>query len=368
MTKQRTIAALLGTAAVLAFYGAGAVEAQTTTNPNYTVGPYVGAAGGGSFLNDISPNGGGADAKSDFEPGWVGLGTVGWGFGNGFRAELEGGYRRNDLRGVRNSGVANGGALGTYSVMLNGLYDIDPGMFGVDSYGFIPHVGVGVGWARPRFDHASSYNGNVVSGKDDVLAYQGIAGVSYAVMPHLKVDLDYRYFGTENGTFNSSPGLSGVGSPTRTSIGDQEVTLGVRYEFWAPEVAQAPLPAVTPPPPPAPVAKAPEVQRAFQVFFDFNKADITSAAAHVIQQASDSVKAGHLTQINVTGHTDTVGSAKYNQALSEHRAAAVKQQLIADGVPETEIATSGVGKSGLLVPTADGVREPQNRRAEIVLQ
>jgi outer membrane protein OmpA-like peptidoglycan-associated protein len=110
------------------------------------------------------------------------------------------------------------------------------------------------------------------------------------------------------------------------------------------------------------------VQRAFQVFFDFNKADITSAAAHVIQQASDSVKAGHMTQINVTGHTDTVGSAKYNQALSEHRAAAVKQQLIADGVSGTEIATSGVGKSGLLVPTADGVREPQNRRAEIVLQ
>jgi outer membrane protein OmpA-like peptidoglycan-associated protein len=233
----------------------------------------------------------------------------------------------------------------------------------------MPHVGVGVGWARPRFDHAQFYNGNTVSGKDDVLAYQGIAGVSYAVAPQIKLDLDYRYFGTQNGTFNSSPGISGVGSPTRSSIGDQEVTLGIRYEFWTPQVAQAPLPAVAaPPPPPAPVARAPEVQRAFQVFFDFNKADITSAAAHVIQQASDSVKAGNLTRINVTGHTDTVGSAKYNQALSERRAAAVKQQLIADGVPDTEISTSGVGKTGLLVPTADGVREPQNRRAEIVLQ
>ena len=367
MKKQRTIAALLGTAGVLAFYGVGAAQAQVTTNPNYTVGPYIGAAGGGSFLNDISPNGGGADQKSEFDPGYVGLGTVGWGFGNGFRAELEGGYRRNDLRSVRNSTNPNGGALGTMSIMVNGLYDIDPAMFGVQSYGFMPHVGVGVGWARPRFDDAKSFNGNTVSGKDDVLAYQGIAGVSYAVAPQIKVDLDYRYFGTDRGTFNSSPGLSGVGSPTRTSLNDQEVTLGIRYEFWTPQVAQAPLPAVAPPPP-APVAKAPEVQRAFQVFFDFNKADITAAAAHVIQQASDSVKAGHMTQINVTGHTDTVGSAKYNLALSEHRAAAVKQQLIADGVPDTEIATSGVGKSGLLVPTADGVREPQNRRAEIVLQ
>jgi outer membrane protein OmpA-like peptidoglycan-associated protein len=367
MTKQRTLAVLLGTAAVLAFYGTGAAQAQVVTNPNYTYGPYIGAAGGGSFLNDISPNGGGADQKSEFDPGFVGLGTVGWGFGNGFRAELEGGYRRNDLRSVRNSTDPNGGALGTMSLMVNGLYDIDPGMFGVDSYGFMPHVGLGVGWARPRFDNAKSFNGNTVSGKDDVLAYQGIAGVSYAVMPQVKLDLDYRYFGTDRGTFNSSPGLGGVGSPTRTSLNDQEVTLGIRYEFWAPQVAQAPLPAVAPPPP-APIAKAPEVQRAFQVFFDFNKADITAAAAHVIQQASDSVKAGHMTQINVTGHTDTVGSAKYNQALSERRAAAVKAQLITDGVPDTEIATSGVGKSGLLVPTADGVREPQNRRAEIVLQ
>ena len=367
MTKQRTLAVLLGTAAVLAFYGTGAAQAQVVTNPNYTYGPYIGAAGGGSFLNDISPNGGGADQKSEFDPGYVGLGTVGWGFGNGFRAELEGGYRRNDLRSVRNSTDPNGGALGTMSVMLNGLYDIDPAMFGVDSYGFMPHVGVGVGWARPRFDNAQSFTGNTVSGKDDVLAYQGIAGVSYAVAPQIKLDLDYRYFGTENATFNSSPGLGGAGSPTRASFNDQEVTLGIRYEFWAPQVAQAPLPAVAPPPP-APVAKAPEVQRAFQVFFDFNKSDVTAAAAHVIQQASDSVKAGHLTQINVTGHTDTVGSAKYNQALSERRAAAVKAQLITDGVPDTEIATSGVGKSGLLVPTADGVREPQNRRAEIVLQ
>ena len=368
MTKQRTLAALLGTAAVLAFYGVGAAEAQVVANPNYTVGPYVGVEGGGSFLNDISPNGGGADDKSEFDNGYVGLGTVGWGFGNGFRAELEGGYRRNDLRSVRNSTDPNGGALGTMSVMVNGLYDIDPGLFDVQSYGFMPHVGVGVGWARPRFDHASSYNGNTVDGKADVLAYQGIAGVDYAVAPHVKLTLDYRYFGTQNGSFNSSPGLTGVGSETRTSLNDQEVTFGVRYEFWTPQVAQAPLPAVVTPPPPAPVAKAPEVQRAFQVFFDFNKADITAAAAKVIQQASDSVKAGHMTQINVTGHTDTVGSAKYNQALSEHRAEAVKQQLIADGVPNGEIATSGVGKSGLLVPTADGVREPQNRRAEIVLQ
>jgi outer membrane protein OmpA-like peptidoglycan-associated protein len=129
--------------------------------------------------------------------------------------------------------------------------------------------------------------------------------------------------------------------------------------------------AETPPPPPetpaapAPVA-GPERQRSYQVFFDFNKSDITKAAAKVIKAAADSAKSGQVAKITVTGHTDTVGSAAYNQALSERRAAAVKKELIADGLASGEIATLGVGKTGLLVPTADGVREAQNRRAEIL--
>jgi len=130
------------------------------------------------------------------------------------------------------------------------------------------------------------------------------------------------------------------------------------------------VPAVAPlPPPPAPVvAPAPEKQREFQVFFDFDKSNITEAAASVIKAAADVVKSGGVAHITVTGHTDTVGSAKYNQALSERRAAAVKAAMVSDGVDGGEISTLGVGKTGLLVPTADGVREPQNRRAVIQLQ
>jgi outer membrane protein OmpA-like peptidoglycan-associated protein len=136
---------------------------------------------------------------------------------------------------------------------------------------------------------------------------------------------------------------------------------------------EPPAPVPAPPPeapvaPPAPVVKAPEAARQFQVFFDFDKSDITSAAAQVIEAAAEAVKAGNVVRLTVTGHTDTVGSAKYNQALSERRAAAVKGQLVSDGVASGEITATGVGKTGLLVPTADGVREPQNRRAEIVLQ
>jgi outer membrane protein OmpA-like peptidoglycan-associated protein len=111
----------------------------------------------------------------------------------------------------------------------------------------------------------------------------------------------------------------------------------------------------------------PEAQRAFQVFFDFNKSDLTGAARQVIKAAAQTAQSGHFVHLVVTGHTDTVGSARYNQGLSERRAEAVKAELVADGLPDGEITTQGVGKTGLLVPTADGVREAQNRRATIEL-
>jgi outer membrane receptor protein involved in Fe transport/outer membrane protein OmpA-like peptidoglycan-associated protein len=150
-----------------------------------------------------------------------------------------------------------------------------------------------------------------------------------------------------------------------------ELHLEATYSFGAagaPEAAEQvvapPLPAPPAPPPPARV----EAQRQFQVFFDFDKSDVTEAAAAVIRAAADSAKAGNTVHLTVTGHTDTVGTAAYNQGLSERRAAAVRQQLVADGIPGDEVATIGAGKTGLLVPTADGVREPQNRRAVIELQ
>jgi outer membrane protein OmpA-like peptidoglycan-associated protein len=146
------------------------------------------------------------------------------------------------------------------------------------------------------------------------------------------------------------------------------VSLGFKFTGEGPAISNEPPPAsAPPPPPPAPAAAAPEAQRTFQVFFDFDKSAISADAAKIIAEAADAVKSGKIAHINVIGHTDTVGSAKYNQKLSERRALAVKEQLLADGLPAEEISTSGVGKTGLLVPTPDGVREPQNRRAEIDL-
>ena len=152
-----------------------------------------------------------------------------------------------------------------------------------------------------------------------------------------------------------------------------EARVEATYRFGGEEVPTeappAPTPAPAPEPQPAPTAApVPSPQRSFQVFFDFDKSAITTDAASVIQQAAASIHAGNQTRIMVIGHTDTVGSVRYNQKLSERRAEAVRKQLIADGVMAGDISAQGVGKTSLLVPTPDGVREPQNRRAEIVAQ
>jgi outer membrane protein OmpA-like peptidoglycan-associated protein len=114
----------------------------------------------------------------------------------------------------------------------------------------------------------------------------------------------------------------------------------------------------------APVAPAPAA-REFTVYFEFGKATLTSDARSVIHEAAATAKQGPMTHITLTGHTDTVGSEGSNQHLSERRAAAVRKELIAQGVPANAISASGVGEKELAVPTPDGVKEKQNRRVVI---
>jgi outer membrane protein OmpA-like peptidoglycan-associated protein len=118
--------------------------------------------------------------------------------------------------------------------------------------------------------------------------------------------------------------------------------------------------------PPAAAAATTPLQREFSLYFRTNSAKLTQEARAIVQQAADAARQGPLTRIAVTGHTDTVGTARYNQRLSERRADAVRKALVADGVPADEITAKGAGKTDLAVPTAQGVNEPRNRRAVIM--
>jgi len=104
------------------------------------------------------------------------------------------------------------------------------------------------------------------------------------------------------------------------------------------------------------------------VFFDWDRSNLSAQALNTIKQAANAFKTKGNARITATGHTDKSGPENYNMALSLRRANAVKDALVREGVPAASIAVVGRGESQPLVPTADGVREPQNRRVEIVVQ
>ena len=124
-----------------------------------------------------------------------------------------------------------------------------------------------------------------------------------------------------------------------------------------------PAPYVEPAPPPPPAAVLPA--RQFMVFFDFDKSNLTMEAREIVSAAVKTAKDRGSVRIVVTGHTDTVGSLRYNQALSERRANSVKAEMMKQGMDGTMIATIGKSFTDPLVQTGPGVREPQNRRAVI---
>jgi OOP family OmpA-OmpF porin len=119
------------------------------------------------------------------------------------------------------------------------------------------------------------------------------------------------------------------------------------------------------PTPPAPPAPPPATD--YQVYFDLNSWDLKAEQLTTLQQAIATARAGGQSRITIVGHTDTSGSAGYNQRLSVKRANVVEETLVDMGARREAISVSGVGESDLAVQTGDGVKEPKNRRAVVTL-
>jgi len=164
--------------------------------------------------------------------------------------------------------------------------------------------------------------------------------------------------------FGSLAAYQALGIYDRGVAKPQEYGFTLRYDFNGGAESEPAPAAYTPPPVQAP-APAP-VAHSYMVFFDFNKSDLTADALTIVDQAAKNAAPAKATEITVTGHTDTVGSDAYNMRLSKRRAESVAVQLEKDGIAAGEIAIVAKGKHDLLVPTKDGVREPQNRRVTIV--
>ena len=318
---------------------------------------YVGGDVGASFNEKSKVTGGGNDYSTEYNTGVTGLGAVGYSLGAP-KVELELGYRSNDVDKI--SGASASGNAGMFSTMVNGLYDFNA------TGQWHPIFGVGIGAGHldvsdTRTNGASSYSGN-----NWQFAYQGIAALGYDLTSNLQAKLDYRYFSTLD------PSETFAGTGLKGEYHNHSILLGLTYTFNSPKPMPAPEAAPAPAPvkasaPPAP-PPAPEPLKNFIVFFDFDQASITAQADAIIEQAAATAKKGHAVHIQLTGHTDLSGGVDYNMKLSVRRAEAVKAALTKKGIPANEIDVVGKGKSDPLVPTKDGVRQPQNRRVEIMLQ
>jgi outer membrane protein OmpA-like peptidoglycan-associated protein len=106
----------------------------------------------------------------------------------------------------------------------------------------------------------------------------------------------------------------------------------------------------------------------FMLYFETGSSDLTTESQAALDRVLSEAIARPGGEIVVTGHTDSVGAPEYNDALSLERAQFVREMIIKRGFNPNRVYACGRGKRDLLVPTADQVDEPKNRRVEILVR
>tara|TARA_R110002012_G_scaffold134368_2_gene287619 strand:- start:591 stop:1646 length:1056 start_codon:yes stop_codon:yes gene_type:complete len=324
---------------------------------------YIGAEFGSMLVEDadfdINDTAEAHEVSHDF--GFDGGGYVGYDFG-GFRLEAEVSYRQANVDGITvgTPGLTYGpgsvapagfydvsGDVNALSFMLNGLLD-----FGPDD-GLQGYVGGGVGVARTSYEVTPYSNlASSIDDSDSGLAWQVLAGVRAPLTDNVDVGLRYRYFNAE------SVELVDLGGNSLEDTFTSHSLMGtLSYNFGEPAAPPPP----PPPPPPAPVCET----GPYIVFFNWDKSDITPEAATILDNAVSAYANCGTAAVMLAGHTDRSGSTTYNMGLAERRNASVRGYLSSRGIPDTRITSEAFGESQPRVPTADGVRELQNRRVEI---
>lgn len=173
-----------------------------------------------------------------FDDGWVGALKVGT-YVAGIRAELEYAHRTNDAQYFGPPGSIDNarGSIKSDALMLNAYYDFRP------SGRITPYVGAGVGAAQVKADNIrkdiSGCCSGIVDDKDTVAALQVMAGAAYAVNSNLDVTVEYRYFLSQDPSFNyatacdSSESVStcGVDGKVSDDYNNHSILVGLRYRF-----------------------------------------------------------------------------------------------------------------------------------------
>lgn len=328
------------------------------------------------------------DSSADYDPGLGVYTALGYAWGNNWRTELEFSYRSNDIDqidpGASFTGLPSGSISGdtkSYAVLINALYDIDLGG------AFTPYVGGGVGFAS--IDH--DITGALTSGgaptdalsiaygdQYTTLAFQGIAGVAVELAENMVLDLSYRYLGTI--TDEADGFINGAAAGIDTDYDVHSLFAGLRWNFGSAPASPPPVQykdcwdgssvPVTSECPPQLIEEVTAVNVDpvnFTVYFDYDKSNLTDQALTLIQEAASRALENDIDTVVVQGNTDTAGSSAYNQALSERRGRVVRDALVANGVSADAIRVDAFGETNPAKPTADGVREPLNRRSDVTI-
>ena len=330
---------------------------------------YIQGDGGAMIVEDqsIDVNGVNDDAQADYDTGFDFGAAVGYDFG-AFRVEAEGSYRAANVDevsaggqglqidpvgqpGGRNGRLTNQTApalweINALSFMLNGMFD-----FGSDD-GIQAFAGGGIGVARVDMNAQFDERGpGAYDDSDTGLAWQLLAGLRVPLSDSLDIGLKYRYFNMPDiGIVDT------IGRPLESKLSTHSLLGSITYNFGGEE----PLPP-PPPPPPKPACNT----GPYIVFFDFDKSDITAEAATILNNAVTAYANCGAASVMLAGHTDTSGRASYNVGLAERRNASVRSYMTGRGVPDGRITGEAFGETQPRVPTADGVREAQNRRVEV---
>jgi outer membrane protein OmpA-like peptidoglycan-associated protein/opacity protein-like surface antigen len=370
---------------------------------------YVGGDFGATIVEDIDfdfglsptiPSSSGSQIALNHEYGYDAALFVGYDLG-AFRLEAEVSYKRARVDDIETSigfpGAsaipgnaitpdlfpAGGGRTSALSFMINGLLD-----FGDDD-GVTGFVGGGVGIARVDYNNVRAFSNAAaaIDDSDSRFAWQVVAGLRQAISDNVDITVRYRFFNVDN---VRTVDFRGFESESR--FRSHSLLGGITFNFGAP-VPPPPIPdcppgwtrdgngvCQAPPPPPQetkqcpngsviPIAENCPVERViigpFIVFFDWDKDEITPQAAGILDNAAAGYQQTGQASVVLAGHADRSGSDAYNVGLSQRRANNVRAYLAGRGVPDGSITTEAFGESRPLVDTADGVREPQNRRVEI---
>jgi opacity protein-like surface antigen len=174
---------------------------------------YISGNVGAVWVNDADIDDGFDEGEIEFDTGFGINAALGSSYENGLRAEVELAYQKSDMDKISADGYGSAsidGDITAVALMVNAFYDFMP------NEKFSPFIGAGIGYANLDADID-----DFGSADDNVFAYQASAGVGVALNQELKLDLQYRFFGTED------PDFDGLDAEYTT----HNMMVGLRYSF-----------------------------------------------------------------------------------------------------------------------------------------